>query len=600
MKVLSNLEFKNSTYILNKFEDFPENPVEGMTIFKENGLYIYSTNITSGNLEWLNILDFTRVNSSFKFEQSNENIEWNITHNLNTQDLFVIVYDSEGNKQVESEIQFQSDNEIKLIFSEPISGKALLFGASVISSPSNIYTKEEIDELLKNIEVSGGGSNIILPENGVDGYLLSKSGDELGWTNPADVGTKLPENGLNGQVLSINNGDLTWSNPKAPVKLNVGDLVYTFNNTPPANTFLCDNSSLIDKNKYPELYSIIGDKFTNDDSIKVSNNLMVPIYEWSEQDSVVSNIESDLTLGNNSYYSGILYGNIKVTTIGPGGGIYVYTNGRPDYGWGCFNTAITTNATIPGVSQTWQTIGAGTYYLEIERLDDIKFSLYTYGIRIRNANSNYFPTSFKIEGYDDNSQSYITLDEQLGSTLKVGSFVYYKLNNYLEGYYSKIRLTIVNNGSCAIDTFELYGTREGESSIYDMFALPPSSTNESGAKACIVHSSYTIQEPSVYSEDETEIGTWIDGKPIYRKIYNGLLPNTTNTTTQIDISNISEVIKINSIIYDDTYILQVPNSTTSGDIYININIKENKINCYCTNSYWSGKQIKIILEYTKN
>ena len=36
MKVLSNLEFKNSTYILNKFTDFPENPVEGMTIFKEN------------------------------------------------------------------------------------------------------------------------------------------------------------------------------------------------------------------------------------------------------------------------------------------------------------------------------------------------------------------------------------------------------------------------------------------------------------------------------------------------------------------------------------------------------------------------------------
>jgi len=51
MKVLSNLEFKNSTYILNKFEDFPENTSEGTVIFKENGLYIYSTNITSGNLE---------------------------------------------------------------------------------------------------------------------------------------------------------------------------------------------------------------------------------------------------------------------------------------------------------------------------------------------------------------------------------------------------------------------------------------------------------------------------------------------------------------------------------------------------------------------
>ena len=185
MKVLSNLEFKNSTYILNKFEDFPENPVEGMTVFKENGLYIYSTNISSGQLEWLNILDFTRVNSSFKFEQGTENIEWIINHGLNTQDLFVIVYDSDGNKQVESEIQFQSDNEIKLIFSEPISGKALLFGASVISSPSNIYTKKEIDELLKNIEVSGG-SGMILPENGTDGQVLIKDSSTESGLNWSD------------------------------------------------------------------------------------------------------------------------------------------------------------------------------------------------------------------------------------------------------------------------------------------------------------------------------------------------------------------------------------------------------------------------------
>jgi len=189
MRVLSNLEFKNSTYILNKFEDFPENPSEGTVIFKENGLYIYSLSQISGNLEWLNILDFTRVNSSFKFEQGTESTEWNIAHNLNTQDLFVIVYDSEGNKQVESEIQFQSDNEIKLIFSEPISGKALLFGASVISSPSNIYTKEEIDELLKNIDTSGGNSNIILPENGIDGQVLIKDSNTesgLNWSDKID------------------------------------------------------------------------------------------------------------------------------------------------------------------------------------------------------------------------------------------------------------------------------------------------------------------------------------------------------------------------------------------------------------------------------
>ena len=49
----------------------------------------------------------------------------------------------------------------------------------------------------------GSSSDINLPEGGSDGYLLSKLGDNLNWTNPKDVGTKLPEDGLSGQVLSL-------------------------------------------------------------------------------------------------------------------------------------------------------------------------------------------------------------------------------------------------------------------------------------------------------------------------------------------------------------------------------------------------------------
>jgi len=45
----------------------------------------------------------------------------------------------------------------------------------------------------------------------------------------------------------------------------------------------------------------------------------------------------------------------------------------------------------------------------------------------------------------------------------------------------------------ALWTLKLYGTKESETSIYDGFALPPSSTNESGAKACIVYTSGETQ-----------------------------------------------------------------------------------------------------------
>ena len=565
MRVLSNLEFKNSTYILNKFNNFPENPIEGMTVFKENGLYIYSLSQISGQLEWLNILDFTRVNSSYKFEQTSENIEWTINHGLNTQDLFVIVYDSNGNKQVESEIQFQSDNEIKLIFSESISGKALLFGASVVSSPSNIYTKEEIDELLKNIEVSGGGSNIILPEGGSDGYLLSKSGDELGWTNPSDVGTKLPENGLNGQVLSVNNGDLTWSNPKAPVKLNVGDLVYTFADMPPANTFLCD-STLISKTDYSKLYSVIGDKFTSEEALVNEDKLVVPVYSYSSFTSIMSEVTEDLTLGNNSYRSVILDNKIKVTTYGANGGVQSgYANNLD--GWTIFNDSIKNS----GYNQNnfWSTNQTGIHILEIEHVDGTKFAPYMYGIK-RSYDSQYYFSSMKFQGYNEESSTWIDLDTQSCSTSvpSTTELQLYKISGYDNTVlYSKFRLEIVAANYGQIDWFRIYGTKEGEASIYDGFALPPSSTNELGAKACIVHSEYYIQDPAIYTTEEQIVGTWLDGRNVYRLTVNvttGSAINTNNQMLNINRYNIDILLSINGYYETSSGAKLLPNFTPSS------------------------------------
>ena len=51
----------------------------------------------------------------------------------------------------------------------------------------------------------------------------------------------------------------------------------------------------------------------------------------------------------------------------------------------------------------------------------------------------------------------------------------------------------------------------------------------------------------IYSETETRIGTWIDGKPLYRKIYSGFtLPN--NSSTVIDSSlNMNYIDKLISL-----------------------------------------------------
>lgn len=54
-----------------------------------------------------------------------------------------------------------------------------------------------------------------------------------------------------------------------------------------------------------------------------------------------------------------------------------------------------------------------------------------------------------------------------------------------------------------------------------------------------------IQEISVYSTNELEIGKWIDGKPLYRKVISfGALPNNTTKSMAHNISNLKRVVKL--------------------------------------------------------
>lgn len=58
------------------------------------------------------------------------------------------------------------------------------------------------------------------------------------------------------------------------------------------------------------------------------------------------------------------------------------------------------------------------------------------------------------------------------------------------------------------------------------------------------------KNPFGYSEEETIVGTWIDNKPIYRRIFTGTLPTLTGSWQIIitDISNISEIIAMHGMI----------------------------------------------------
>lgn len=101
---------------------------------------------------------------------------------------------------------------------------------------------------------------------------------------------------------------------------------------------------------------------------------------------------------------------------------------------------------------------------------------------------------------------------------------------------------------------------------------------------------------SVYSTKEQIIGKWIDGKPIYRKIYNiGALPNSTTKTVQHNISGLNQIVTLRGIAR--------AGSTTTRYAYPNINvdllINSENIYIVTTSDQSAFTSNYIILEYTK-
>lgn len=111
-----------------------------------------------------------------------------------------------------------------------------------------------------------------------------------------------------------------------------------------------------------------------------------------------------------------------------------------------------------------------------------------------------------------------------------------------------------------------------------------------------------------YSTEETRIGTWIDGKPLYRKVFQTTSPSASNSYV-IDISNlgIDTVINIFGIInvinnvnskkfiYCNQY-LQISGSFLNA---CTLWIDNNRIGMACTFEQHRNQPTNIIIEYTK-
>lgn len=108
---------------------------------------------------------------------------------------------------------------------------------------------------------------------------------------------------------------------------------------------------------------------------------------------------------------------------------------------------------------------------------------------------------------------------------------------------------------------------------------------------------------SNYSSEEKVIGTWIDNKPLYRKIIStGNLPNTSVKNINHGISNLDKYINMYGIVSDGAYSIPLPYFYSSEMIStygIGIEAPNNSSINIITGVDRTGYSGYVILEYTK-
>ena len=109
----------------------------------------------------------------------------------------------------------------------------------------------------------------------------------------------------------------------------------------------------------------------------------------------------------------------------------------------------------------------------------------------------------------------------------------------------------------------------------------------------------------IYSTTETRIGTWIDGKPLYRKVISANSPSSTGSSAVIsDLSSLNySFIKIaDGCIFDTSgnFMESVNYYVNSGDYSACwVRLTDKNLVMLIGNSNRANKQCYITLEYTK-
>ena len=143
---------------------------------------------------------------------------------------------------------------------------------------------------------------------------------------------------------------------------------------------------------------------------------------------------------------------------------------------------------------------------------------------------------------------------------------------------------------------ELTTPTDGQALVYDGANEVWVNGNVSGGGSTLV-----IQDASIYSTEEQQVGVWTDGKPLYQKTIDfGALPNNATKSVAHGISNINHVVMIEGYATNETQFFPMPftNNETAGSqvcVYVsktNVSIRTSVDRSAYTKCF-------ITLQYTK-
>ncbi|MBE5985686.1 MAG: hypothetical protein E7248_20615 [Paenibacillaceae bacterium] len=133
----------------------------------------------------------------------------------------------------------------------------------------------------------------------------------------------------------------------------------------------------------------------------------------------------------------------------------------------------------------------------------------------------------------------------------------------------------------------------------------------SDKKYCIQLAECDCNSKEVYSYDEIEIGTWVDGKPIYRKVITGKLAEQNGiglVFAKVPELNIDRVINLYGNMTDNHNEAQITLQTSYNrpeGLFAAVNmaydIQNSTIKYHFLNNegYYSGCTANVVIEYTK-